>query len=759
MIKYEDACPSRQLKNISIECDFTVVGGGLAGVCAAIAAARNGLKTVIIQDRPVLGGNASSEMRLWALGATSHQGNNNRFAREGGILDELLVENMWRNPEGNPVIFDMVLIDAVRAESNITLLLNTSMCEVRMERPGKIAGVEAICFQNSTGYSVSSPLFCDASGDGILSYMAGASFRHGSESLDTYGEKLYLGSEYSHTLGHSLFFYSKKADHPVTFVAPDLALKDISVLPKCHKVSPGSNGLDYWWIEFGGDRDTVHETENIKFELWSIVYGIWNHIKNSGEFADTENLTLEWVGLLPAKRESRRFNGLYTLVQDDIISQRHFPDIVAHGGWAIDLHPDRGVYSAEPSCRQFHSKGIYGIPYRCLVSKDVENLFLGGRTVSVSHIAFGSVRVMATLAHCAQAIGTAAALCRDRQLLPAEIYAKGFVPELQDRLAVQGQGVPFMAIRPGLNKLSGAAISATSELSLGSFPADGPWRRLNVPAAQILPLEAGVRYSFTVQTRSEDGGELAVSLRFPSKPENFTPDIVLEEMMVHVPQGEASVSFSFGKAVPESRYAFICFGSCPGVEIRQTKERVSGILSVFHGFDESVAKSATQIPPENSGIETFDFWLPERRPGGANIALGIDPPVRCFGPENIADGYIRPYMRPRAFAASLEDAEPVITVSFDKSEEISRITLFFDNDYDHALESVHYGHPERVMPFCVRAFKILDAEGNVIVSEDSNHQTRRLFVLERPVVTSVLKIVLERPSDNVPASLFQVVVQ
>lgn len=757
MIRYEESCPSRRLKNIEIECDLTVVGGGLAGVCAAIAAARNGLRTVIIQDRPVLGGNASSEMRLWALGATSHQGNNNRFAREGGILDELLVENMWRNPEGNPVIFDMVLIDAVRAEKNITLLLNTSMCEVKMERPGKIAGVEAICFQNSTGYSVRSPLFCDASGDGILAYLAGASFRQGTETLGTYGEKLYLGPEYGNTLGHSLFFYSRKADHPVRFVAPDLALKDISVLPKCHKVSPGSNGLDYWWIELGGDRDTVHETENIKLELWSVVYGIWNHIKNSGEFADTENLTLEWVGLLPAKRESRRFNGLYTLVQDDIISQRDFPDVVAHGGWAIDLHPDKGVYSAEPSCRQFHSKGVYGIPYRCLVSKDIENLFLGGRTVSVSHIAFGSVRVMATLAHLAQAIGTAAALCRREGLMPAEVYDKGFVPQLQDMLAVQGQGVPFLPIRSELNKLAGARISASSALSLGSFPADGGWRRLNVPAAQILPLEAGVKYSFSVQTRSEAGGELAVSLRFPSKPGNFTPDIVLEEVCVTVPAGEGTVSFSFGTTVPESRYAFICFGACPGVSIRETKERVSGILSVFHGFDESVAKSATQVPPEGSGIETFDFWLPERRPGGANLALAVSPPIRCFGPENLTDGYIRPYMMPRAFVASPEDGKPVVTFAFDKPVDISSLTLFFDNDYDHAMESVHYGHPERVMPFCVRAFTVLDASGEVLVRVDGNHQTRRFFEFERPVVTDVLKIVLERPSDNVPASLFQIV--
>src|SRR5690606_33222712 len=154
--------------------DLIITGGGLSGVCAAITAARQGLEVVLVQDRPVLGGNASSEVRLWVLGATSHMGNNNRWAREGGVIDELLVENAYRNPEGNALIFDLVLLDKVAQEQNIMLLLNTAVYEVEKDGPEHITAVRAFCSQNSTEYRLEAPLFCDASGDGIVGFLAGA---------------------------------------------------------------------------------------------------------------------------------------------------------------------------------------------------------------------------------------------------------------------------------------------------------------------------------------------------------------------------------------------------------------------------------------------------------------------------------------------------------------------------------------------------------------------------------------------------------
>jgi NADPH-dependent 2,4-dienoyl-CoA reductase/sulfur reductase-like enzyme len=174
----------RDTRHYALEADLVIIGGGVAGACAAITAARAGIKVILAGDRPVLGGNASSEVRLWILGASSHMGNNNRWAREGGVIDEILVENMYRNPEGNAVVFDSVLLDKVASEPNITLLLNTSIYEVEKRGDDMIAAVTGFCSQNATTYTLSAPLFMDSSGDGIVGFLSGAAFRMGAEGKE-----------------------------------------------------------------------------------------------------------------------------------------------------------------------------------------------------------------------------------------------------------------------------------------------------------------------------------------------------------------------------------------------------------------------------------------------------------------------------------------------------------------------------------------------------------------------------------------------
>jgi hypothetical protein len=345
----------RGLMEESISVDVVVVGGGLSGVSAALSAARQGASVVLVQDRPVLGGNASSEVRLWVLGATSHMGNNNRWAREGGIPDEILIENIFRNREGNPLILDTILLEKVSEEDNIRLLLNTCVHGVEMKDDHTIDGVTAFCPQNQTRYLLSAMQFIDASGDGILGFLSGAAFRMGAESKEEFGEMFAPTSEYGELLGHSIYFYTKDAGIPVRYHAPSFALKDITEIPRFRSFNAKDHGCRLWWIEYGGRLDTIRDSERIKWELWKIIYGVWHHIKNSGQFPEAENLTLEWVGTIPGKRESRRFEGDYMLRQQDIVEQRRHEDVVAFGGWSIDLHPGDGVFSPLPVCNQWHS--------------------------------------------------------------------------------------------------------------------------------------------------------------------------------------------------------------------------------------------------------------------------------------------------------------------------------------------------------------------------------------------------------------------
>ena len=606
MVQVEHSGLKRHLLKRELTCDLAVIGGGLAGVCCAITAARAGLRVTLIQDRPVLGGNASSEVRLWILGATSHMGNNNRWAREGGVIDELLVENMARNPEGNALILDTVVMEKVVQEKNITLLLNTAVHDLEKNDADTIKTVRAFCSQNSTEYLVTAPLFCDASGDGIVGFMAGAAFRIGTEASSEFGEKFAPTKANGELLGHSLYFYSKDTGRPVKYIAPSFALADITKIPRYRDFKSSDSGCRLWWLEWGGNLDTIHETETIKWELWKVAYGVWNHIKNSGNFPEADNLTLEWVGTIPGKRESRRFEGDYMIIQQDLIEQRQHPDAVSFGGWAIDLHPSDGVFSEKPGCQQWHSKGVFQIPYRSLYSRNIKNLFLAGRIISASHIAFGSTRVMATCAHSGQAVGQAAALCKRHNLNPRDITARPYITELQRELIKRGQYIPGVALEDKGNLVNNASFAASSELSLSELKPCGETRELDFARAMMLPVQSGPMSKVTYLVDVSAPTELECELRVSSKPDNHTPDVTLKTLKLALkPGARQRVTLDFGAVIDEPRYAFVCLMANPHVSIHLSDQRLTGVLAVSQKFNRAVAKTPRQDPPPDSGIEAF----------------------------------------------------------------------------------------------------------------------------------------------------------
>ncbi len=747
----------RALSEEHLSADFVVVGGGLAGVCAAITAARQGLRVVLVQDRPVLGGNASSEVRLWALGATSHMGNNNRWAREGGVLDEIFVENTFRNPEGNPHLFDAVLLDKVAAEPGIRLLLNTAVFAVAKSDAETVASVRAYCSQNETFYDIDAPLFCDASGDGVVAFQSGAAFRLGSESRGEFGEKFAPEEATGELLGHTIFFYSKNVGKPVRFIPPSFALDDITKIPRFGQISSADSGCNFWWLEYGGLRDTIHESEEIKWELWRVVYGVWNHIKNSGQFPEAENLTLEWVGTIPGKRESRRFEGDAILVQQDIVEQRRHADAAGFGGWAIDLHPAAGVYSEKPPCTQWHSKGVYQIPFRCMYSRNITNLFLAGRIISVSHVAFGSTRVMASTGHNAQAVGMAAAMCREQNVRPRDLLEPSRMRELQARLHGMGHYIPHVAPAVPGDLAPLARASASSSYRLDGFQPCGESAALDCPRALLLPVEAGQAPKFSLRLDVEAPVTLTVELRGSEREGNFTPDVTLASTILDLEAGtNQTVAVDFDVPVDADRYVFLCLMAAAGVRVHLSNERVTGVLSLIHGANRKVAKSGVQIPNGDIGVDRVEFWIPERRPGGRNFAITIDPPVGNFRPESVQSGPSRPVSQPNAWVAAKQDPAPALTLTWPSPVFLRRVELTFDSDFDHAMESVQWGHPERAMPFCVKHYRLRDDQGRIVHEEPANHQTRNVIRFSEPVSTASLTVECVESHGDVPAAIFSI---
>lgn len=389
------------IKTLSYKTDICVVGGGLAGLCCAIAAARHGIKVVLVHDRPVLGGNASSEIRMWVGGA---HGKDNR---ETGIIEELFLENFYQNPAHKYPIWDSVLYEKAKAEENLTLLLNTTCFDARM-LGNKIERIK--CWQSNaeTFHEIEAKYFADCSGDSILAPLSGAEFMYGREAKADFNETIPPDVADKKTMGMSCLFQVRETTHKVDFIPPEWAYKyesDEDLPYKDHKIDN-----NFWWIELGGEWDCIHDTDRCRDELLKICYGVWDHMKNYGEHG-ADNWELEWIGFLPGKRESRRYVGKYIVTQNDVESEGHFDDIVAYAGWSMDDHFPEGFYYRDGHPTIYHpAPQPWGLPLRCMISKNIDNLLFAGRNISVTHAALSSSRVMATCSILGQALGTAAAM-------------------------------------------------------------------------------------------------------------------------------------------------------------------------------------------------------------------------------------------------------------------------------------------------------------------------------------------------------------
>ena len=396
--------------------DLVVTGGGVAGISAAVSAARLGLKVALVQNRPILGGNNSSDVRVHLGGRieTGPYGNLGDLQKEFGPA---------RGGNARPAEYyeDQKKLDFVLAEPNITLFLNHHVYGVVKDGKSRIEKVLARHTETGQEIALAAPLFADCTGDGSVGVLAGANYRMGREPRSEHGEPQAPEIADKMTLGASVQWYSvdtgKESSFPKFKYGIDFNAQN------AEKVTMGE-----WTWETGLNKDQIREAEQIRDYGMLVVFSNWSWLKNESGLEKYKNLALDWVAYIAGKRESRRLLGDHILTENDILDFVIYPDAAGSTTWSIDLHyPDPKNTKYFPN-KEFKAIAVqnniypYPVPYRCLYSRNIENLFMSGRNISVTHIALGTTRVMRTCGIMGEVVGMAASLCKKYNVGPREVY-------------------------------------------------------------------------------------------------------------------------------------------------------------------------------------------------------------------------------------------------------------------------------------------------------------------------------------------------
>lgn len=441
--------------------DAVIVGGGVAGIVTAIAAARMGLSVALINDRPILGGNASEEASVTLEGA-AHKG-----YHETGIIYE--IKNYRHKMK---ITWTAAFNHFVSKENNISLFSN--MVVISVDKFGnKIASVNAVDTYTLSDNIFRSDIFVDATGDGWLGYYADAKYKIGREAAFEYNESAAPQNADLNTMSGCATcnvndlsdticsYFAEDAGKPISFKAPDWAFK----LPQGEELGREPNYIDrgHWWLEMPNDYDDVFESEFVRDSMFRMALGYFDWLKNSwGQKKKAENYRLKKLGTYNAKRESRRLIGDYVMTENDYDGNTVFGDAVCYSGWNIDVHHIGGIFSGRDGMFTIDKAvDITPIPFRCLYSKNVDNLMMVGRCISVSHIGLGPTRVQLTGASMGQAVGTAAYLCKKYDVNPRDVGAI-HITELQQQLLKDGQYIPGIYNTDDKDLARSATISADS---------------------------------------------------------------------------------------------------------------------------------------------------------------------------------------------------------------------------------------------------------------------------------------------------------
>jgi hypothetical protein len=458
------------------EFDLVVVGGGYGGMGSALSAARMGLKVALIQNRPVLGGNGSSEIRVWAMGLVRR----GKYPHIGEMIDEFA--DKAKNSPGTYEEFGDAKKEAhIRAEKNISLFLNEHVYAAAT-LGGKITAVTSLNTSTSREKKFSGKFFVDCTGHGSLAHLAGAKYEIELKDL--------LGMS-------NMWVWSNDTaprTYPETPWALDLKMDDFPY-PKMGKADMTTKGKGEWFWESGFNKHPINDLELIRDWNLRAVFGAFNAMKNRDGKPEHLNAKLDWVAYVGGTRESRRIVGDVMLTHEDIITKKQFPDGCVPSTWSIDLHfakkefaakfPDNPFISVAEHDRRIDRDFGYPIPYRCLYSVNIENMFMAGRNISVSDQALGTVRVMKTIGMMGEVVGKAAAVAIQRNTTPRGVYEKHW-SEVDSLLKLPGRArratleAPFQISgpAPGTVDDTGGRGGATSLANLKGIVVDNKAAKL-----------------------------------------------------------------------------------------------------------------------------------------------------------------------------------------------------------------------------------------------------------------------------------------
>ncbi len=709
-----------------ITAQLAVVGGGPAGVCGALAAARRGISTVLIHNRPVLGGNSSSEIRVWSRGAV---GAGNFYSEEMGIWGELKLTNLYRNREGNPIFWDEVLLDAVLAEPNLQLLLNTEISQLTMDG-NRVTAVSGDQQGSQQRVTVEAEVFLDATGDGCLGYLAGLPYYLGDVSIPSREAPI---PETPELLGCSILFYTKQEDHPVAFVPPEYAYPLDRIAGLINQggriVSETMGGSDCWWFEYGGNLDTMGRYQDIALELKRLVMGVWNYIKNSGRYA-ADTYTLEWVGSLPGKRESRRMATDYLLTERDIRTGRTFPDGAFYGGWYMDNHPSGGIHdTAQENCVQI-PVNLYQIPLRCLYSSQVPNLLFAGRNIGVERQVFVSSRVMNTCALAGQAAAALAGAMLDTGKAPAALTPEE-VRRIQLELLRGDVFLPGGDFTDPQDK-SGSASAAASSFQDGSCGPEQGRLSLSQGGFVTFPGAEGRTVRLTLEARAP--GRLTGVWYVHPLPSRFCPGTPSGSFQAELTEGRNILPLPVPPGCG-SQFCTLVLDPCPEADIVCAQRQREGFLC---------GRRDSPVYREPMADYGEDFGL--------------------YHPQRAAEMPDRPWNGPNQWKAAPHDPAPWLELRWEAPQSIRRLRLVLDPALNEELpssrakhwqESHHFvpreGMPAALVRDAVLRAQLPDGSWQTLAVCSDNCRRQITLTLPEPLSVQALRLDIRKTWGAAPA--------